>query len=208
MHTNLHHRLAVLLFAAVTLGACATDRPGVTAPAGASAGVAALSEEALDSVGGTVAELLQATTLTRKIALEADEWGAVYIDPKTGGSLELKQAGLSVSVPAGAVSQPMIIWAKAQAGTLVAYEFGPHGTQFLVPIKVKQDLKPTSWYKLVDRSQVEVGYFKEPSQVDHASGKARIDEFFPIDAVTQQNKIEFRIHHFSGYLLSTGKSKL
>ena len=207
MHTNVRFRLAALLLAAAPLAACSTDRAGATAPA--SLGVADVADDAhaaLDSAGGPLAELIEATALTRKSPLDQDQYAAAYVDPKRGGTLEIKSAGLSVTIPAGAVSEPMILWVKAPAGNLVSYEFGPHGTQFLVPLHVRQDLRPTSWYKLVDRSRVEAGYFKHPSQVDRQTGRATIDEFLPITLETQANRIDFQIHHFSGYLLSTGKT--
>jgi hypothetical protein len=206
MHISVRTRLAALLLAATSLAACSTDRAGVTAPAGASLGVAGAHDAALDSVKESHSQALEATALTRKSGLDQDQYAAAYIDPKRGGTLEIKSAGLSVNVPAGAVSAPMIIWVKAPAGNLVSYEFGPHGTQFLLPLTVRQDLRPTGWYKLLDRSQVEVGYFKDPAQVDRLTGRAMIDEFLPITVQSKANRIEFQILHFSGYLLSTGKT--
>ena len=210
MHTNVRIRVAALLFAASMLAACSTDTAGVTAPPAA----ASLSDTRLGSITSTVDSLMsvasslsQATALTRKVPLSGTLVAATVITPERGGVLALRDAGLTVTVPAGAVNQAMVIWVSARPGTLVAYEFGPHGTQFNVPIRVKQDLKPTSWYKLVDRSQVEAGYFKDASQIDATTGRATIDEFIKAELIPQASRLEFNVSHFSGYLLSTGRTK-
>ena len=208
MHTNVRFRLAALLVAACTLAACSTDTAGVTAPPPtASLTGAALSTvgSIVDSVVSQASSLGQATALTRKLPLSGTLAAAAVITPTQGGVLALRDAGLTVTVPAGAVNEPMVIWVSARPGKLVAYEFGPHGTQFNVPIRVKQDLKPTSWYKLVDRSQVEAGYFKDASQIDGTTGRATIDEFIRAELTTSASRLEFNVSHFSGYLLSTGR---
>ena len=195
--------------AAGTLAACSTDTAGVTAPAASGALAGSESgalDAAIDSVLEVASSLTRATALTRKVPLSGTLAAAAVITPERGGVLELHDAGLTVTVPPSAVSAPMVIWVSARPGKLVAYEFGPHGTQFNVPIRVKQDLKPTSWYRLVDRSQVEAGYFKDASQIDATTGTAMIDEFLPIELTQAASRLEFDVSHFSGYLLSTGKT--
>jgi len=52
-----------------------------------------------------------------------------------------------------------------------------------------------------------VGYFKDGAQVDDAAGRAQIDEFLPVNVLLVGNKVQFKVSHFSGYLLSTGRIK-
>lgn len=207
MNTRFHARVAALLCAGM-LAACSTDQPGVTGPASADVIGAAdtLVGTVLESVVEQVAPV-EAAALTRKIVLGQDQFASATISPTRGGVLQLQPAGLTVVVPPGAVSRPTVIWAKARRGNLVAYEFGPHGTQFQVPITMTQDMKPTSWYSLLDRSALEVGYFKDGAQVEDASGRAQIDEFLPVNVLLVGNKVQFKVSHFSGYLLSTGRIK-
>jgi len=74
-------------------------------------------------------------------------------------------------------------------------------------VRGRQDLTPTNWSRISDRSQFEAGYFKDKSQIDDASGTALVDEFLPADATTTTNRADFdiTITHFSGDLLSTGR---
>lgn len=195
MNLHVRKRVAALLLAATPLAACSPAGAGVTAPAGGPS----------LAVAGPTAERVVA--LTRKEPLPGGITASVYVTPERGGTLIIREAGLTVTVPAGAVSAPTVITAAAHAGKLVAYDFGPHGTRFLVPIRVKQELKPTSWYKLVDRSQVEAGYFQDASQIDVTTGSATIDEFLPVELTQSGNRLEFDVVHFSGYLLSTGRSR-
>jgi hypothetical protein len=199
MYAHVRARLAAVAVVAGLLGACSPD--------------SAVSSAPVDRPSSTVDASMRrrstpvpAVALTRKHRLDRELYASVVADPKYGGRLELRQAGLEVEVPRGAVRERTRIWVKAYPGNLVAYEFGPHGTRFDVPLTARQDLKPTSWYKLIDKSRIEVGYFKHSSQIDPRSGIVLVDEFIPIDAFTRHNRAEFSIDHFSGYILSTGRT--
>lgn len=206
LKAHLRASLAALLLATGALAGCSSDRPGATEPQTPSGDLVSSTIEMADSLAAGLLEPVEATALTRKLQLPQDQWASAFVSPTRGGVLQLQPAGLTVVIPPGAVSRSMVIWAKARRGSLVAYEFGPHGTQFLVPITMTQDLKPTSWYSGLDPSAVSVGYFKDGAQVDDAAGRARIDEFLPIKVLTSGNKVQFEVRHFSGYLLSTGRS--
>jgi len=195
MPLNVRVRLAAAAVSAslVAVG-CSVDQAVPSAPvARPSAGVAPSASRAF--------------ALTRKQPLKDSIVVSAVIDPKRGGTISIPAAGLDVTFPNNAVTVPTTVTVTALAGHLVAYEFGPHGTTFNAPVRVRQDLTPTNWYRLYDRSQFEAGYFKDKSQIDPATGTALIDEFLPVDATTTKNKADFRITHFSGYLLSTGREK-
>ncbi|HEU4564576.1 MAG TPA: hypothetical protein VFS05_08005 [Gemmatimonadaceae bacterium] len=124
-----------------------------------------------------------------------------------GGIISIPEAGLRVVVPPLAVRQPLTITATAVAGRLVAYEFQPHGTVFLLPLQVTQDLKGTTWRSDAGLPLMEVGYFADALQLDPLKGGALIDEFLPAVTDPVNGKLRFQIFHFSGYMVSSGRSR-
>jgi hypothetical protein len=60
-----------------------------------------------------------------------------------GGTLSLPKSGLTVSIPAGALSTPTTITVTAPAGDLVGYYFAPHGLQFAKSVRLTQQLSGT-----------------------------------------------------------------
>ena len=88
-----------------------------------------------------------------------------------GGTIELPEAGLRLTVPAGALAQPTEISVRAHAGTLVAYSFEPHGTRFDRVVTADQSLAGT----VAEGTDVQVstrGYFSEPESINWDSNRA------------------------------------
>ena len=169
-----------------------------------------LGLDGASSVGGRVAgsvvateKQVWATTLQRRTPLARDITVSSVIG-KSGGVLEIREAGLRLFVPPGAVDGPVDFTATALKGSMIAYEFGPHGTTFNKPLTFRQDLKPTTWFHHKSGVQLELGYFKDKSQIDAPRGRVLIDEFLPAVEV-KQSRIQFDIHHFSGYVLASGR---
>ena len=198
MPTSFPRRAAGVLAAlgALRTAACA-DAP--TAPN------AAPARPSLEVVSPQV----QAAGLTRDVALAADL--SYRFEVKTGGGTFLVPGtGLKIDVPSGALPKgvkSLAIAVTARAGDLVAYEFQPHGTVFAKPLQLTQDLKGTSYYKLENHAAVEAAYFAHPSQLDEGTNSAWVDEFLPVSADLSTSKLKFDVHHFSGYMLSSGRSK-
>jgi hypothetical protein len=120
-----------------------------------------------------------------------------------GGVLQIKEAGMKLEVPAGAVSAPTVFTATALAGRAVAYDFGPSGT-FPVALTVRQDLKGTNWWKQSPDGLV-ASYVRDLSTIDASNGTARGDEPEPTSVDVNNAKISFTVTHFSGYMVSTGR---
>jgi hypothetical protein len=185
---------------ALTLGACSADsvnpvQPSLSRTDRSSADRPADPGSTSTPVGAGV---LRRTTTTA----EAD---SAVIDWK-GGVLELREAGLRVVVPKGAVSQPTHFSVRTVPGGLVAYEFQPHGIVFAQPLEFEQDLSKTEWGKLDARTvSLEGGYFADPSQVNASDGTALVNEFLPADVEVKKHKVRMNIWHFSGYMMSTGR---
>ena len=120
-----------------------------------------------------------------------------------GGTLEIREAGVSVRVPPHAVGEAMTMTLTARAGSLVAFEFAPHGVRFAKALKVELDLKNTSMFA-ADQS-LSAGYFPRASAINDALGTALIEEILPTKRSGRW--LSFEIVHFSGYLVSSGRGE-
>jgi len=154
---------------------------------------------------GRVTVIRRLTPLPRDIT--AGEW-----INKNGGSITIPEAGLKVTVPAGAVARRTYFTVIAHAGDLVSYEFGPHGMAFPVPLQLHQDIRELNiWKQNGDLSPtvipIEAGYFPSRSDIDSTQGIAVVQEILPVDIDLAGSKLHFGVQHFSGYLLASGRKK-
>jgi hypothetical protein len=186
-------RLAAVGCAAVALTACADAGTAPTAPR------TAPSLRPVVDPTTTVA-----TGLGREVPLRSDLTVTRTIGP-AGGTLRIKEAGIRVVVPEGAVDHDVAFTVTAVAGTMVAYEFGPHGLTFNRPLQAQQALRGTTWYRVDDLATLEIGYFRTRDDVDPAAQRASVRELLPLTLDLSNGKIRFDIQHFSGYMVSCGR---
>lgn len=195
-------RIASVIAASAVLGiatACSSD--SVTAPAPQ---VTASNNAFTDLVQQTLQQLVAALGLKRTIPLQLPVVRAQLIGPK-GGTIDIKETGLKVTVPSGAITgAPILITVTAVPGTMVAYDFQPHGTKFAKPLQFEQELKGTNWDKLKLKMTLQGGYFKSLSQLDPLRNTAQLDETYPVTLTN--SRLSFDIWHFSGYMVSTGRA--
>jgi hypothetical protein len=129
-----------------------------------------------------------------------------------GGSVDFGETGLHLEVPRGAVAADTRFTVTALPGSVVAYDFEPHGSVFAVPLVFSQDLGPTNFghvkLPLGFNTNMEGAYFSSEDLIDQTTGLAVVQEVIPAEmGITFTGKsISFPIHHFSGYLISTGRS--
>ena len=182
----------------IRLAACAAlllvascDR-SVTAPASASA--------------GATRSLLPTTVnvVNRDQPLPTSQTTSAVIGA-LGGRLALPGAGLTVVVPAFALTASTRITVTAVAGRQVAYEFEPHGIRFLVPLQVTQSLAGTSAMNggLLPKPLV-AGYFANLSDLDPLAGTGLVSEIIGTSVSLLTKTVTFPVWHFSGYLVATG----
>jgi len=186
--------LCLTLFTAGLLAACAD---GPSAPASAPA-----SRSALLDKGGNKADATAPLGLLRDEPLAQDITVQQTIGPE-GGELQIKEAGMKLEVPEGAVQEPTVFTATALAGRAVAYDFGPSGT-FPVALTVRQDLKGTNWWKHTPDALV-AAYVHDLATIDTGAGTATGDEAEPSTVDVSKSKLTFTVTHFSGYMVSTGR---
>lgn len=186
-------RMGFVLTLVAAVAACQGD--GATAPA------AAVPPVRLEVVNPSVT----AGVLTRTTPLGADYTVSKVIGP-LGGTLSVP-GGLTVTVPPMALRRVLIITATALKGDAVAYEFGPHGTVFNVPLVLTQDLTGTSGEGMTSIGTTEIGYFLDRAKLDYVSHKASINEFLPASlSLANGNALTYSVKHFSGYVIVTGRN--
>ena len=125
-----------------------------------------------------------------------------------GGQISLPSLGLTVIVPAFAVTSTTTITVTAVPGNQVAYEFEPHGLRFNAPVIVRQTLAGTSASQQngLIPGVLYGGYFVDVSALNQLNGTALVDEILRVSIDRVLGSATFSILHFSGYLLGTGES--
>jgi hypothetical protein len=194
------------LLAAAVVAACAGDSTGPSQPLASPQGAAFSKGSSNLSFSSAVAQGLlwekprsQATTASKIISSK-------------GGTIEVKGTGLRLQVPRGAVSVATRFTITALPGNVVAYDFQPHGSVFPVPLKFVQDLSETNFKHVKVPAgfvpSFEGAYFTTSLLIDQLTGVAIVDEVIPATTeITFSGKaISFPISHFSGYMISTGRT--
>lgn len=186
-------RLFALLAAIVTVGACADGSAPFEAIAAPDV-----------RVGGPFLSLSPTqhtvSVLEREVAL-AEDVVVTRVIGVDGGVIEVPEAGLRLSVPRNALHAPTPISVRAHAGTLVAYTFEPHGTQFAQVVSADQSLAGT----VAEESGVRVsgrGYFSDAEAVQWDGNQAAVTELSLVREDASGGSVQFYLNHFSGYLVA------
>jgi hypothetical protein len=198
-------RLGFVALTAMAFGACAPE--GVTtapaiAPGAAHASLDPAGDVPVDGAQAKPSPLgrMSVTGVRRARGLASDITVERVIGPR-GGRLEVEGAGFSLVVPAGAVAEPTAFRVTALAGELLAYEFGPSGSSFAVPLQATQDLRATNVHRLPTRATLNLGYFAAPTDVDAATGTAIIAQETTGTVHPSGRSATFPIPHFSGWII-------
>lgn len=184
-------RSLLLALSALGVAGCVAD--SLTAPK--------VQDEANPAlVGDLLGNLVTKSVLKRQTGLAKDITVSAVIGDQ-GGTLSIPAAGFTLTVPAGAVKAKTTFTVTAIKGDLVAYEFGPHGTNFPKSLSARQDLVVTEWNVLQVRPLV-AGYFADKSALDLNDATAVVSEVLSgvISPLTKQ--FNFKIDHFSGYVVA------
>src|SRR5688500_8410621 len=80
-----------------------------------------------------------ATAAKRDTPLTSDISVSALIG-RNGGTIRIKETGLSIQFPDGALDSPVMVTVTAKAGDMLAYEFLPHGLKFNKNVKITQKL--------------------------------------------------------------------
>lgn len=107
-------------------------------------------------------------------------------------TITLRKPGVTVTVPAPALSQDTYISVTALAGKGVNLQFGPHGTQFETPISVNVSVKDT---KTDNQESFTALYW-----VHDEFGNPVVQDQLP--AWVDGRDLTFETDHFSGYAMA------
>ena len=189
--------LGFAVVTALVISACSD----VTAPAAPVA-----SAQSANLLSGLVGGLTQQTVapITRTTPLANDVSWSFTVG--SGGATSSNSAvGLTISVPAGAVSAPTTITVTALKGSAVAYAFAPHGLQFGKYVTLTQKLQGTSVGSQL-LPQLTGAYFADNDDL-LGNGLALVSEVLTGLLNPLTKTFSFPITHFSGYLVASGRSR-
>jgi hypothetical protein len=180
--------VAVLVFA---VGCQVADAPTTPEARGTPRAVAART---ILSSPVTVDPLLRLTPLSAPITV-SKKIGVL------GGTIAVPGTGLTVVVPALAVSSTTTFSVTALAGSGVAYDFSPHGT-FNVPLVMTQDLSATQAQSggSVNPLSLFAAYFPNANNI------TSVTELLNVGVNLSGQLATFTVTHFSGYIMASGRS--
>jgi hypothetical protein len=149
----------------------------------------------------TVAASTVAGLLWTKPVTQATASAVIGTD---GGSITVPN-GVRHIEPKGAVTTNVAFSVTRLPGTIVAYDFEPHGT-FALPLTIQQPTLGTNLFKLDPVTAIEGAYFLGASSLNQLTGTATVAEFEPTFVSADKAWITFTVKHFSGYVIATGRS--
>ena len=200
---------AALVASAVVAGCADRATTAPTTPTATTQPSNSLLGGLLGGVIGTVGKLLNivVTLVERPAALQQDIIWSFDAGPG-GASSGNRAAGLSITIPPGALDHTVRITVTARAGKVYDYHFEPEGLQFAKPVLLTQDVSDNSLLSgllgglLGGSSQTLRGaYYAAPSlSYDPKTGQATVNELEP--TVFVPGYVTFQIKHFSGYTVA------
>jgi hypothetical protein len=192
---------AVVVGGLATIVACSDTPSTLLGPQDGAA-----TRDVVRTTGSSTA--VKVSGLLRDVPLRTAQTRSWTIRSNRGDVMHWPEMGLTVVVPPKAFSAAeMTFTITALPGDVIAYDFGPDGSRFNVPLTVVQSLKETNFEKLSAKlgrdAQLRGAYFRNAAQVDDASNSALVDEFLPAELGFHGWFVSFQVTHFSGYMVST-----
>ena len=188
-------RLAALALGALALASCGGEHP--TLP---QLQQSAPDSPAADLLGGVTSLVgMNGLQRTTPLAVPITVSKAIGAD---GGTLAIPEAGVTVTVPRGALAATTTITMTARAGTLVAYDFAPHGITFAKPLVFSQQLRGTN-ATLLSAPLLRLGYYEDANLLTRTGGL--VSELLGGAVNTLTWTFTSTIPHFSGYIVTCGR---
>ena len=159
-------------------------------------------EQPASSLLGAVTSLVDVDGLQRTKALSKPITVSKSIGA-AGGTLAIPEAGVTVIIPRGALAATTKITMTARAGTLVAYDFAPHGITFAKPLVFSQQLRGTN-ASLLSAPLLKLGYYEDASLLTRTGGV--VSQLLGGVVNTFSWTFTSTIPHFSGYMVTCGRS--
>ena len=192
-------RISAMAVAGLAFIAACSGEP--TAPKAPLATPAAPSADLIGGLLGTVTNLISLPGVQRTSPLAASITVSQTIGTG-GGTLSIPAAGVTVVVPAGALSKSTVITMTARKGYLVAYDFAPHGITFAKPLVFTQKLTGTT-ANILTAPLLKLGYYSDPSLLTAVGGL--VTELLSGNVNLLNWTFTSNIKHFSGYMVGCGR---
>ncbi|MDF1503863.1 hypothetical protein [Roseisolibacter sp. H3M3-2] len=151
-------------------------------------------------VSGTVQTLTNVAGL--RWTAPATRASATKVIGAGGGTLTV--GGLTMIVPRGAVAGSTTFTVTRLPGSVVAYDFQPHGIRFAQPVTLRVATLGTGIGLLPTLTGVQGAHFVDEASLNQAAGRAAVTELRP--ARVDLLGVTFDVTHFSGWMVSTGRS--
>jgi hypothetical protein len=180
---------------ALALASCGTEPPTALPQ------LQSAPDQPSSSLLGTVTSLVGMNGLQRTRALPAPITVTKTIGAE-GGTLAIPEAGVTVIVPRGALAAATKITMTARAGTLVAYDFAPHGITFAKPLVFSQQLRGTN-ASLLSAPLLRLGYYEDANLLTKTGGV--VSQLLGGVVNTLSWTFTSTIPHFSGYMVTCGR---
>lgn len=154
----------------------------------------------LTTVTSTVGTLVNGLTWSTNVGQTS---ASATIGPE-GGTVSIPN-GVRVTFPAGALSATTKITVTRLPGSIVAYDFQPHGTKFAQPVLVEHPTSGTNILKLPALTSFQGAYFQDQSLLNQLLGTVTVSEFEPTFVSADKAWVRFTVQHFSGYVVAWGR---
>jgi hypothetical protein len=185
---------------ALALAACSADQ--VASPPQMQPSSTAPAQSLLGGVLGTVTGLLTTQSVVQRTTPLAAPITVSKQIGYYGGTLSIPEAGVTVTVPVGALSRTTTITMTARAGSLLAYDFSPTGTVFNKPLVFKQSLNGTN-VTLLQAPLLHLGYYSDPGLLGAVT--ATVSDLLAGVVNLLDWSFTAPIKHFSGYIVLCGR---
>ena len=183
------------------LGACSSE-PTSTPTSPLSAPSSAPSADLLAGTVGGVTNTLTSVAGVQRTTPLASSISVSRTIGAGGGTLSIPSAGITVTVPAGAVASNTVFTMTARAGSLIAYDFAPHGITFAKPLVFTQSLSGTN-ATILNAPLLKLGYYTDPSLLTALEGL--VSELIGGNYSLLSWNFTANIKHFSGYMVGIGR---
>jgi hypothetical protein len=126
-----------------------------------------------------------------------------------GATLSLPGSDFSITIPAGALTDPTAITIVSRAGPFVVYDMLPHGLRFTLPVTAVQGLSTTALYRSPAGSTIRSAYLSQGNEqvgidgsVSPAELEAATTYYYGAQPVAETHS--WILNHFSRYILISG----
>ncbi|MEP6992425.1 MAG: hypothetical protein ABJA80_15945 [bacterium] len=196
-------RIGMLAVAGLAFVAGCSSEPTNPAPVSTAAIPSAGSRDLLGGLTQTLTGTLTSVAGVQRTTPLASNITVSQTIGYAGGTLSIPAAGVKVTIPVGALSSPTLITMTARSGSLLAYDFAPHGITFAKPLVFTQSLSGTS-ASLLTAPLLQLGYYSDPSLLTAVGGL--VSELIGGTVNLLSWTFTSNIRHFSGYMVSMGRS--